>query len=787
MFRNYFKVALRNLVNNKVYSLINIGGLAIGIATALLILLWVADEWSYDRHNTNAKDIYRTIVHWEVGGQQVAYTTTPAPFADFIKSGFPEAQQVTRFAMISNALFSYQDEPSRESQGAYTDQATLEMFTYHFVEGNPASALTEPHSLVLSQSLAQKYFGDEQAVGKTIRFDNADELMVTAVFEDMPENSHLHFNYFIPFHYFAQKRNIGEDNWNDFNYYTYVQLEAQTSGKAMEEKITAAINQRFEGATVVSNVELQPLLDIHLYSNFGNDISGNGDIQYVYIFSAIAFFIIIIACINFMNLATARSVKRSKEIGLRKTVGAVRYQLVAQFLGEAILFTLIAVVLAALIVELVLPAYNGLAQKQISLNLLDGKIMGVLLLITLLTGLSAGLYPALFLSSFHPAKVLKGTFKAGKGGIVLRKGLVVLQFALSIILIVGTLVIDDQLTYIRNKKLGYEKDNILVVPMAGEIYKNQEAYRNTLLDQPGITQLTSASQNLNDISSTTSGADWEGKTAEQEVLLNQLSVDLDFIKTFNIQMVEGRAFSRERSTDSSAFIVNEEAVKQMGLENPVGSAFSLHGVKGTIIGVTEDFNFQSVHKTIAPLVLFVSPNWRSSLYIKVDNQAIPEALAVAEASWKELNPAYPFEYSFLDESFDAMYKAEARTGKLFNYFAFIAIFISCLGLFGLAAYTAELRTKEVGVRKVMGASVGSILLLFSQDYVKLVLIAFVIATPCAYLLMHRWLEDFAYRTDISPLVFVLAIVFSMAITLLTVGYQSMKAATANPVKSLRSE
>lgn len=787
MFRNYLIVALRNLVKNKVYSIINICGLAIGIATTLLILLWVADELSYDRYHTNADQLYRSIVNWDIAEQQVSYSTTPAPFGEFIQSEIPEVKNTTLYNKMGATLLAYEDQPYQESEGAYTEPATLDMFTFHFLEGNPTTALNDPQSIILSETLAQKYFGKESALNKTLRFDNRHDLKVTGVYEDMPENSHLRFSFLMPFELFKQNHNIGEDNWNDFNYYSYVQLEEGASNEVVGDKITQLFHKRFPENTTLAGIFLQPLTDIHLYSDFDLDISGNGDIQYVYILSIIAAFILLIACINFTNLATARSIKRAKEIGLRKSIGAIKHQLVGQFLGEALLYSVIAVLLAVLLVELVLPVYNDLAQKQISLQLLDTKFIGALLFITLLTGLAAGLYPALFLSSFDPVRVLKGAFKVGSSGVFLRKGLVVLQFTLSIILIVGTLIVDDQLTYIRNKKLGYNKENVLVVPMTGTVYQNPETFKNRLLEHPAVHNITTASQNLTNIGSSTSGGDWEGKPADMDMLLNQLSVDLDFIKTFQIEMAEGRAFSKESGTDSSAFILNEEAVKQMGLEDPVGTTFSLHGVEGTIIGVAKDFNFQSVHKTIAPLVLFISPDWRSNMYIKIDNQDIPQALAVAETYWKETNPAYPFEYQFLDESFNALYKAEQRTGKLFDYFAFIAIFISCLGLFGLAAYTAELRTKEIGVRKVLGASVSNILMLFSKDYIKLVLIAFLIATPLAYLLMHTWLEDFAYRTNISPLVFVLAVIFAIGITLLTVGYQSAKAATANPVDSLRSE
>ncbi|WKN41807.1 ABC transporter permease [Tunicatimonas pelagia] len=785
MIKNYLKVAFRNLISNRVYSLINIGGLSVGVATFLLILLWIADELSYDRYHTNADNLYRAIVEWQVGGQEVAYPTTPAPFADFVQDNIPEIENTTRYNLISQSLFTYDDVPYQEEEGAYADPATLEMFSFEFQEGDPTTALNEPNSVILSRPLADKYFGSESALGKTIRLDNKHELAVTGVYEDMPKNSHLRFSYLLPFELFLQHHNIGEDNWGDFNYYTYLQLQEGVLAEAVGDKIMASFRERFPEST--DNIYLQPLTEIHLYSNFTLDASGKGDIRYVYIFSAVAIFILLIACINFTNLATARSIKRAKEIGLRKSIGAIKRQLVGQFLGEALLYTVIAIAIAVLLAETVLPVYNDLAQKQISLQLLDFRLIGALLVITLITSLAAGLYPALFISSFSPTKVLKGTFKAGSKGVFLRKGLVVLQFTLSIILIVGTLVIDDQINFIQNKKLGYNKEHILVVPMSGEIYGAVNTFKTALESSPNILRITSASQNLTNIASSTSGADWAGKAEDQTILLNQLSVDLDFIETFQIEMAKGRAFSRERSTDSTAFILNEEAVKQMGVENPVGMAFSAHGVEGTVIGVAEDFNFQSVHQAIAPLVLFVSPDWRSNLYIKVNNQNMAESIAKVESVWQEMNPAYPFEYQFLDESFNTLYQNEVRTGDLFNYFAFIAIFISCLGLFGLAAYTAELRTKEVGVRKVLGASVSSILLLFSRDYIKLVVIAFLIATPLAYYLMHQWLADFAYRTNISLLVFVLAIAFALLVTLITVSYQSVKAATANPVDSLRSE
>ena len=785
MFKSYFKVALRNLLNNRVYSLINIGGLAIGIATSVLILLWVGDELSYDRYHTHADRLYRTIVQGQIADQAVALPNNPAPFAGFAKSKVPEVESVTRFNLIDKALFTFNNQPFQESDGAYTDPATLTMFSFTFLEGNPATALDDPKSVVLSQTLARKYFGDEPAVGQTIRFDNQQDLAVSAVYEDMPENSHLQLTYLLPFELFVQNNGIGEDNWSDFNYYTYMMLlQGQASAEAVGDKIASLLQELFEDDPFLTGIYLQPITDIHLYSDYDMDISGNGDIQYVYIFSAIALFILAIACINFMNLATARSLKRSKEIGLRKTIGAIKSQLIGQFLGEAILYALIAAVVAAVLITLVLPIYNDLSQKNINFDLLDPRVIGFLLLIALVTGVASGIYPALFLSSFDPAKVLKGAHQVGRGGGWARQGLVVLQFTLSIVLIVGTLVIDDQLMFIRNKKLGYDKDHTLVVPMSGEIKQNYDAFKAQLLQQPSILHVTSANQDLINVSSSTNGANWPG-APEDGLLFNQLSVDQDFIHTFGIRMAEGRAFSPEHSTDSTAFILNQAAVKLIGVDSPVGMAFSLHGVEGQVIGVAEDFNFQSLRQAIAPMVLFVSPNWRNSLYIKVDPRNLSDAIAATETTWKQMNSAYPFEYHFLNESFDELYRAELRTGELFNYFAFVAIFISCLGLFGLSAYTAELRTKEIGIRKVMGASVSSILALFTKDFIFLVLIALVIAVPVSYYLMYTWLGGFVYRTEIGVMVFLIAAVFSLLVTILTVGYQSVRAARANPVDSLR--
>jgi putative ABC transport system permease protein len=786
MLLNYFKIAFRNLYRQKGYSFINIIGLSVGMAASILILLWVQDELSFDRFHKNTNNLYRVLTEWRLNGEKLYFEITPAPLADLVKAEVPEVSNATRFHEMGRMLLNHNDITIYEQDGAFADPAFLEMFTFPLIAGDNRTALNNPYSIVVSEELAHKYFGDEQAIGKTMRFENTFDMIVTGVFQKVPSNSHIKFQFLVPF--IAQKalgRNL-DNNWNDFNYSTYIQAADNADADEIRRKLKLAKEKQLGEDGQDTDFLIQSVNDIHLESSFLDSGGGQGDKQYVYIFSVVAVFILLIACINFMNLATARSAKRAKEVGLRKVIGANRQQLIWQFLGESTLLTFVALVIALLLVHLLLPVYNDLSSKELVLSL-DLKFVLGLIAIALITGLLAGSYPALLLSSFQPAKVLKGIFKAGTGGATFRKTLVVVQFTLSIILIVSTIIIYNQLSYIRTKKLGYNHENIVAVSVKGNARNSYLSLKNELLKQSEVISVTSASQDLNNIASTTSGGEWEGKPADMRLLLNQVSVDHDFINTFGIEMAQGRAFSQGFASDSTAFIINEEAAAQMGIENPVGARFSVHGVTGKIVGVAKNFHFKSMHAKIEPMLLFVSPNWRNRMYIKVNADNIPATIATLEKTWKQFEPNYPFEYQFLDESYDKMYRAEQRAGKLFNYFAGIAIITSCLGLFGLAAYTAEQKSKEISIRKVLGASVVSVTMLFSREFTRLVIVAMVLATPVAWYLMNKWLEDFAYRIEVEWWVFVVAGATAFLIALLTISYQSIKTALSNPVNSLRSE
>ncbi len=791
MLRNYLVIALRNLQRQKVHSFINITGLAVGMAASIMIMLWVQDELSFDRFHVNSNNLFRVVAKVKYDGEAIHYPVSAAPMATLIKDEVPEVVATSRLDAGYRALFTIGDKTFDEPDGGLVDAAFLEMFTFPLLKGDAATALRQPHSIVLTKSLAHKYFQDDEPVGKTIRINNSQDFVVTGIIEDIPLNSHFRFTYLMPFLYLQETGRQLDNNWSDFNYITYIQVAPTASNAVVQHKMNMALAKQFddEDDNEADKPEflLQPVADIHLKSGHMIIESKGGDEQTVYIFSVIALFILLIACTNFMNLTTARSAKRAKEVGLRKVVGANRAQLIGQFLGESVLLSLMALMLGLVLVHIGLPLYNDISGKALTFSVFTPGLTLVFIAAAVCTGLLAGSYPALLLSSFQPVKVLKGVILKGSGAASFRKVLVVMQFSLSALLIIGTLVIYGQLNYMRNKKLGFDKENIVAVNIRGNIFRAYNNVKAELRNQPGVISITSVSQDLNDVSSTTTGASWPGKPAGSSLMLNQLSVDHDFIETFEVEVVQGRAFNKDLASDSVAFMLNEEAVNQMGLQEPVGTRLSMHGVSGTVVGVTSNFHFKAMKEKISPLVLFVAPNWRSRLYIRVKSDNIQESIAAIESVWKSFEPAYPFEYSFLDESFDKMYRAEQRAGKLFTYFAAVAILISCLGLFGLAAFTAEQKTKEIGIRKVLGASTTSIAVLLSKEFTRLVLIALVIASPLAWFLMNKWLDDFAYRIHISWWIFAVAAVIALLIAWLTVSYQSVKAALANPVKSLRSE
>lgn len=783
MLKNYIKIAFRNITRHKIYSFINIVGLAVGMAACILIFLWVQDELSYDRFHENADNIYRVVENQYYSGQEpFPVAVTPAPLAEYLKNEYPEIVNAIRLHRASRVL-TYEQKMFRERNIIATDPAILEMFTFPLLKGNPETALSEPQSIILTEAMAKKYFGSADPMGKILKGETTD-FTVTGVMETVPANSHLEIDFLIQF------QTDKADEWGSNSYYTYIQLQDGTPYEPVSEKIAGVIKANAEGS--VTEIYLQPLTDIHLHSagKFTADIPGHGDILYVKIFSVIAVFVLLIACINFMNLATAKSRKRAKEIGIRKAAGASRWEIIKQFLGESMLYAVIALILAMILVELLLPTFNNLAQKELFLNFSVNSKMGWGLLgIVILTGLVAGSYPALYLSGFDPTKVLKSSVNSGSKSALSRKILVVFQFSISIILIIGTLIIFKQLHYIRNKKLGLEKENVVYVRMDNAVRDKYDEIKQEFLKNPNVVAVSSTSQLPLYIANSTSGFSWDGKNPEETILIHFTMVDPDYAHVFNIEMAEGRFYSDEYSTDTSGIVINEEAQTIMGLESPIGEAINGWDQEFEIIGVVKNFHFKPVNTTIEPLIMLTSSmsRWYNYVLIRINPDDVTGTLASLENTFEKLVTGSPFEYKFLDDSYDKMYRKEQRVGKIFNYFSFLAIFISCLGLFGLASFMAEQKTKEIGIRKVLGATIGNIVLLFSKEFTKWVIVASLIACPVAYYVMSRWLQNFAYRTDITAWIFVLSALIALAIALITVSFQAIKAAMTNPADVLKYE
>ncbi|MBT1689826.1 ABC transporter permease [Dawidia soli] len=778
MISHYITIGLRAIRKDAVYSSLNIAGLAIGLTAFILIFLWVKSELSYDRFNDRAHQLYRVVENQYYANNEVfPVAVTPGPLGPHLKETFPDVVSATHLMPITFMLQS--NELAFYHSGMMVHPVFLDMFSYTFAKGSAKKALSKVEDLVITESLAKKYFGNEDPIGKVFRIHNND-FTVSAVLHDVPEMSHLKFDYLV--HYDAYKR-FGwtfPQNWNSNNGYTYVMLRPETDHEAMTGKIRGVLQK--QNVTYKVDLFLQPLTSIHLHSNFTADVSGHGDIQYVYIFSFAGIFILLIACINFMNLSTAKSAQRSKEVGMRKAIGAQRSQLIRQFLFESIVLSFIALGIALVLVETLLPAFNLVSGKQLEFHPASSVVLLTLPAVTLMTGIIAGSYPAFFLSGFNTVSVLKGTSKTGRGAVMFRKILVTAQFCISILLITGTIVVFDQLNFIRSKKLGFEKQNVVGFTPLPDREKFKD-FKEALLATGGVSAVTISSNNLTYVASSGADFEWEGKTSDKKVLLHTLAVDPDFVETFQIKMVEGRDFSSDIASDGSAVILNEEAIRQMGIEDPVNKRW---GEKGKIIGVIKDFHFKSVHEKIEPLVIFNDIGY-GKIYARLNGPNAQESIAAIERTFSKFAPDHPFEYSFLDDDFDHLYTAEQRTGRLFNYFACIAIFVSCLGLFGLVMFATEQRTKEIGVRKVLGASVSSVVTLISVDFIKLVLMANIITIPVSLYAMNRWLSGFAYHVDIHWTTFAIAGVTSVGIALITMAYQSLKAAWTNPVKALRAE
>jgi predicted permease len=788
MLRNYLKIALRNLLRHKAYAIINISGLAIGMASSILILLWVQHELSYDRFHKNAGRIYRLNSNLD----KFVTAVSPSAAAEGFQAALPAVQNTVRVDGPRLVLFEAGTRKFEEKRFFYADSTFLQVFSFPLVKGDARTALQRPDGILITQEMARKYFGQEEALGKILRKDNGSNLVVTGVLADIPANSHLQFDFIQPLSALAHDRYLTENRWNNFNFFTYLLLDehfkASPAALAGLEKQMDHIYSEHEKNLKIK-WHMQPLTDIHLRSNLQIDLSGHGNILYVNIFFVVAIFILLVACINFMNLATARSARRAKEVGLRKVVGAVRTQLVYQFLGESLLISFFALLVAVTLVWLALPLFNTLAGKQLSISFRNGNIWLSLLGIAVATGLISGSYPALFLSGFQPIKVLKGYFRSTGGNRLFRNGLVVMQFVVSIVLLIGTVVIYNQLRYIKNRNLGFEKENILYMPMRGDLWNKQGALRAELARNPLTSRFTITSDIPTSLTSGTINVQWPGKDPKApQVVFPSMDVSENFFEVMHMKLLSGRTFQPPSAADSNSYVINETAVRTMGmtLQNAVGQQIAFQEIKGTIIGVVQDFNFKPIQQRIEPLVMRLN-KWGGVIMIRAASGTTEATISALDKINRQLNPAFPLSYGFLDQDINRQYKGEQQMGNIFNLFAILAVIISCLGLYGLSAYMAEQRTKEIGVRKVLGASLFGIVRLLSTDFTRLVLLATVIAIPLAWWGVNSWLQGFAYHVHVHWLLFVTAPAVALLIAWLTVSYESVKAAVANPVKSLRSE
>jgi putative ABC transport system permease protein len=787
MLKNYIKTAFRNIRKHPGYSIINIAGLAIGLACCSFILIWVVDELSYDKFHENAPYLYRVEENQYYSGRVYHVTVTPYPLAPALKQDFPEIIEATQYVGLGGQLLRYGEKASFETGIKAVAPSFFRMFTYPIVKGDSNTALDDPLSVVISEEIAEKYFGDEDPIGKVFSVNNRYDMKVTGVMKNVPNNSYLQFDMVIPYA-LLEKVGAVNDSMGTNSILTFVQLQKGVSLQQVNDKIRGFIKKHVPSSVTELELALYSRIHLHQYFGYGRDM---GQIKYVYIFSLIAFFVLIIACINFMNLSTARSANRAREVGVRKVVGALKGHIIRQFYGESVIYAFIALAFAVILVMLLMSPFNNLSRKELSLAILGNwQIILGFIGVTLFTGLVAGSYPALFLSSFKPVRVIKGGLKSGTGSSLFRRILVVVQFALSIFLIIGTVVIYNQLQYMKNRDVGYDEEHLVYIPMRGQTERFYEALKNALVKDPRIVNVTGSTHRPSNIGSNSGGANWDGKDPDQVVLIGMSGVDYDYIETIGIELTEGRSFSKEYGTDQTeAFIVNEEVAKLMGKDSVVGEKFSFVGRDGKIIGVMKNFHYYSLRNKIEPLAIYMRPPDQGFNYtlIRIPSENISASLDFVKETWQKVVPDFPFEYRFLVDDFEYYYRAEERMGGLLRYFSILAVLIACLGLFGLASFTAEQRTKEIGIRKVLGASASQITLLLCREFFVLVLLANFIAWPVAYFVMRNWLQDFAYRTSMGVFTFVLTMVLALVIALLTVSFQAVKAAVANPVDALKYE
>jgi ABC-type antimicrobial peptide transport system permease subunit len=792
MFKNYLKVAWRNLVRNKAFSAINILGLSLGLMCSMLIILWIQDERSVDAFHKNGKQLFQVYERWKYSDGKVdASYPTQGLLAEELKKVIPEIEYTssTDYAAAPGTQSTFEaNNKVIKNFGKFAGEDFFRMFSFPLLQGTAATALHTPGCIALSHKMADEFFGSAtNAIGQTIRYENKEDLKVTAVFEDMPSNSTQRFDFLRSWTDYV-KQNDWVHNWGNTSPETFVMLHADANPAAVEAKIKDLLYRYMDKSQgTVIELALQSYPSKYLHSNFKNGQVDGGRIEYVNLFTIVALFIMLIACINFMNLATARSSQRAKEVGLRKVVGARRWSLIAQFTGEAMLLTFLSVVIALFASLLVMPSFNSLTGKQLTLPVSEPVFWMALAALLSVTGSIAGSYPAFFLSSLKPVRVLKGTLKFSHSATFFRQALVIFQFALSIILIVGMIVIYRQMNFIQNKNLGYDRENLIYIPIEGELINKYATFKDEAAKMPSILDVSKMRNSPTIIEHHTGSISWPGKDPNSEVSFADGVVGYDFVRTMKLQLAAGRDFSKDYS-DSASYILNETAVNKIGYKDPVGKVITWGNHRGTVIGVLKDFHFSSMHSAIDPLIIRLDENWPwGTILVRTSAGKTKDALAGLQTICKSLNPKFPFTYQFSDQEFAKLYQSEQVVSKLSDYFAVLAILISCLGLFGLATFVAAQRTKEIGVRKVLGASVGNIVTMFSGNFLKLVGIAMLIAFPVAWWAMNEWLQNYAYKIDIGWTVFAVAGLATVFIALLTVSYQSIKAAVANPVKSLRIE
>ena len=789
MIKNFFKVAFRSLWRQKGYSFLNIFGLAIGMACGLLILLWIRDEEAVDNFHANGGRLYSVYEKQHYDGKIESGHYTPGLLPETMKKVLPEVEMSSGYDGGGRMTFQVGDKILKED-GAFAGADFFRMFSYPLLRGSAESALAAPASMAISRKMAIAFFGSpEAAMGQTVRNENRRDLKVMAVFEDVPSTTSEKFDFVINWYAYLEDNSWAKD-WGNNGPQTLVLLRKDANPAQFDHQITNFLTKynKYMSKSFFIELGIQRFGDRYLHGQIVDGKIAGGRIEYVRLFSIVAIFILSIACINFMNLTTARSVKRAKEIGIRKVVGAVRPALIRQFLSEAVLLALVSVVLAMGIVMAVLPAFNQLTGKGIVFPFSSGSFWLSILSLTLVTGMLSGSYPALFLSSFQPIRVLKGTLRFSPATAWFRRGLVVFQFMLSIVLIIGTMVVSGQVDYVQSVNLGYDRDNLVYIPLEGDLTGKYKVFKQQALQLAGVAAVTRASQAPTNIENGTLGVDWDGKDPNNTIMFTNTSAGYDFIHTMGFQLQEGRDYAPAYGTDTVGYILNEEAAKRIAYKDPIGHRLTFWGKKGTIIGVVRNFHFNSLHDPIRPLIIHYGEEepWGSAI-VRIKAGQTKDGLKGLEALCRQLNPRFPFTYQFADEQYRNLYKSEQVVHGLANCGAALAIFISCLGLLGLAMFTAEQRTREFGIRKVLGAKVGTLFALLSKDFLILVLVAFVLASPLAGWAMHKWLEGFAYRISLQWWVFALAGATALLIALATVSFQAIKVAIANPVKSLRTE